>query len=71
MSIDRLLAFIVVGLTCLLAGGVGGLLIGAHTEQNAIVTFLARANLSDDCKNQIDQAIHGSDQNQGEPTPSQ
>jgi uncharacterized membrane protein len=70
MSIDRLLAFIVVGLTALLVGGIGGLLLGAASEQKALVTFLAHANLSDDCKRQIDQAIHGVDQDEGGP-PSQ
>ena len=59
MSIDRLLSYIVVGMTALLIGGIGGLLLGASTEQTALVTLLARANLSDDCKKQIDQAVHG------------
>ena len=70
MSIDRLLAFIVVGLTALLVGGVGGLLLGAASEQKALVTFLANANLPDDCRKQIDQAIRGVTPEDG-PPPSQ
>ena len=70
MSIDRLLAFIVVGLTSLLVGGIGGLLLGAAAEQTALVTFLASANLSDDCRKQIDKAIRGVTQEDGSP-PSQ
>jgi len=71
MSIDRLLAFIVVGLSALLVGGIGGLLLGAASEQHALVTFLANANLSDDCKSQIDRAIHGGNQDEGASAPSQ
>ena len=71
MSIDRLLVFIVVGLTALMVGGIGGLLLGAATEQKALVTILARANLSDDCKRQIDQALRGVNRDEGASTPSQ
>jgi hypothetical protein len=59
MSIDRLLAFIVVGLTALLIGGIGGLLLGATTEQAALVEILARANLTPECQAQIDRATQG------------
>jgi hypothetical protein len=55
MSIDRLLAFIVVGLTALLVGGIGGLLLGATTEQASLVEALARGNLT-----QINEALGAS-----------
>lgn len=57
MSIDRLLAFIVVGLTCLLIGGMGGLFLGATTEQTQLTEILGRANLTPDCKEQINEAL--------------
>jgi len=59
MSIDRLLAFIVVGLTCLLIGGMGGLFLGATTEHTALAEILGRANLTPDCKEQIKEAMAG------------
>ena len=59
MSIDRLLAFIVVGLTCLLIGGIGGLFLGATTEQTAVSEILARANLTPDCREQVDETLRG------------
>ncbi|MGH6866599.1 MAG: hypothetical protein ACREDO_10625 [Methyloceanibacter sp.] len=69
MNIDRLLAFLVVGLTALLIGGMVGLWLGATTEQNALVTLLARANLSEDCKQQIDRAVQGIIEDyEGKPT---
>ncbi|MGH6735688.1 MAG: hypothetical protein ACRECX_06365 [Methyloceanibacter sp.] len=72
MSIDRVLAFIVVGLTALLIGGMGGLWLGATTEQHALVEILARADLSEDCKQQIDGAVQGVIQDyEGKPEPSQ
>jgi hypothetical protein len=57
MSIDRLLAFIVVGLTALLVGGIGGLLLGATSEQASLVEALARGNLTPDCREQINAAL--------------
>jgi hypothetical protein len=59
MSFDRILAFIVVGLTCLLIGGVGGLLIGARSEQNGFMSMLAHGTFTDDCKQQIRNAMQG------------
>jgi len=59
MSIDRLLVFIVVGMTCLLIGGMGGLFLGATTEQAALVELLARANLTAECQKQINDAVNG------------
>jgi len=57
MSIDRLLAFIVVGLTALLIGGIGGLLIGATTERMALAEILGRADLTADCQDQVNAAL--------------
>jgi hypothetical protein len=57
MSIDRLLAFIVIGLTALLIGGIGGLLLGATTEQASLLEALARGNLTPDCREQINAAL--------------
>ncbi|MEZ5828002.1 MAG: hypothetical protein R3D30_05085 [Hyphomicrobiales bacterium] len=59
MSIDRLLAFIVVGLTALLVGGIGGLLLGATTEQASLIEALAQGDLTPDCQEQINAALHG------------
>lgn len=36
-----------------------GLWLGAITEHEALAEILARADLTDDCKKQIDEAIHG------------
>jgi hypothetical protein len=57
MSFDRLLAFIVVGLTSLLIGGVAGLLFGAASEQGEITRILARAKLTPDCQKQVNEAL--------------
>ncbi|ODS01652.1 hypothetical protein AUC69_05115 [Methyloceanibacter superfactus] len=59
MNIDRLLAFIVVGMTALLIGGIGGLLIGATTEQAALAEILGTADLTADCRAQIEEAMAG------------
>lgn len=59
MTIDRLLAFIVVGLTALLIGGMAGLWLGALSEENTLVSMLARADLTADCREQIDTAMQG------------
>lgn len=59
MSIDRLLAFMVVGMTALLIGGMAGLWLGATTEQAAFVELLARADLTEDCRQQINAAVGG------------
>jgi hypothetical protein len=59
MSIDRLLAFIVVGLTALLIGGIGGLFMGATTEHTALAGILGRADLTADCRVQIEKAMAG------------
>jgi hypothetical protein len=59
MSIDRLLAFIVVGLTALLTGGMAGLWLGATTEQTALVEILTRAKLTPECEKQINDAVQG------------
>jgi len=57
MSIDRLLAFIVVGLTAFLIGGIGGLFIGATTERTALSEILGRAKLTPDCIEQVNTAL--------------
>jgi hypothetical protein len=62
MSFDRILAFIVVGLTALLIGGVGGLLLGARSEQNSFMSLLAHGTFTDDCKRQITKAMQGGEQ---------
>jgi hypothetical protein len=62
MSFDRILAFIVVGLTALLIGGVGGLLLGARSEQNSLMSLLAHGTFTDDCKQQITKAMQGGEQ---------
>jgi hypothetical protein len=59
MSIDRLLVFIVVGLTCLLIGGMGGLFLGATSEQESFIEALARANFTPECKTQVEAALRG------------
>jgi hypothetical protein len=59
MSFDRILAFIVVGLTALLIGGVGGHLLGARSEQNSFMSMLAHGTFTDDCKQQIRNAMQG------------
>ena len=59
MSIDRLLVFIVVGLTCLLIGGMGGLFLGATSEQESFIEALARGNFTPECKTQIEAALRG------------
>ena len=69
MSFDRLLAFIVVGMTCLLIGGVGGLMFGASSEYNALAQILGQANLTPDCQKQINEAL-GAHQD-GQTTPAQ
>jgi hypothetical protein len=57
MSIDRLLAFIVVGMTCLLIGGMGGLFLGASSEQASLIEALARGNLTPNCQKQVNEAL--------------
>jgi hypothetical protein len=59
MSFDRLLAFIVVGLTALLVGGVGGLLLGASSERKQISQILGHAKLTPQCQKQINEALGG------------
>jgi len=59
MSIDSLLVFIVVGLTCLLIGGMGGLFLGATSEQESFLEALARGNFTTECKTQVEQALRG------------
>jgi hypothetical protein len=59
MSLDRLLAFIVVGMTALLIGGMVGLWVGARSEQNTFLAMLARGKFTDDCKQQIRKAMQG------------
>ena len=59
MSIDRLLVFIVVGLTCLLIGGMGGLFLGATSEQESFIEALARGNFTTECRTQIEAALRG------------
>ncbi len=59
MSIDRLLAFIAVGMTALLIGGMIGLWLGARSEQNEFIGLLARGKFTDDCKQQITRALEG------------
>lgn len=59
MTFDRVLAFVAVGLTCLLIGGVGGLLFGAASEQGELIRLLGRANLTPDCQKQINEALGG------------
>jgi hypothetical protein len=66
MTIDRLLAFIVVGLTALLIGGMVGLWVGARSEQNTFATMLAHGKFTDDCKQQISRAMQaGSEEQDG------
>ena len=67
MSIDRLLAFIVVGLTGLLIGGIGGLLLGATTERMALAEILGRASLSDECRDQVNAALGAVPENETAP----
>jgi hypothetical protein len=73
MTTDRILAFVVVGLSALLIGGLLGLWLGATTEQSALVTILGRANLIEDCRQQIDRAVQGIiEEHEGAPqAPSQ
>lgn len=59
MSIDRLLVFIVVGLTCLLIGGMAGLFLGATSEQESFIEALARSNFTPECKMQVEEALRG------------
>jgi hypothetical protein len=59
MSIDKLLPFVVVGMTCLLVGGVVGLMYGASSEYNALAHMLGQANLSPDCQKQLNEALQG------------
>jgi hypothetical protein len=65
VSIDRLLAFIVVGLTALLIGGIGGLFMGATTEHTALAEILGTADLTADCRVQIEKAMAGGIQTTG------
>jgi len=67
MSFDRLLAFIAVGLTCLLIGGVAGLLFGAASEQGELIRILGRANLTADCQKQINEALGSGPKGQDAP----
>jgi uncharacterized membrane protein len=64
MTFDRLLAFIVVGMTALLIGGMVGLWVGARSEQNTFLSMLARGKFTDDCKQQIRQALQSGEQHQ-------
>jgi hypothetical protein len=59
VTIDRILVFIVVGLTALLIGGMVGLWAGAKSEQNTFLAMLARGKFTDDCKEQITRAMQG------------
>ncbi len=59
MSIDRILAFVAVGMTALLIGGMGGLWLGARSEQNDFIGLLARGTFTNDCKQQITTALRG------------
>jgi hypothetical protein len=52
MSIDR-------GMTALLIGGIGGLLLGATTEHMTLAEVLGHANLTPDCRAQIEEALRG------------
>jgi hypothetical protein len=57
MTIDKVLPFIVVGLTFLLVGTVAGVWLGSRIEQNAIVTIVTRAELTPECRAQLDSAV--------------
>ena len=59
MSIDRLLAFIIVGLTALLIGGMAGLWLGATSEHDALAELLAHGDFSGACRAEIDTALSG------------
>jgi hypothetical protein len=56
---DKVLPILVAALAASLVGALVGLWLGATTEQSALVTILGRANLSEDCRQQIDRAVAG------------
>ncbi len=57
MSIDRVLPYIVVGLTTLLLGVMLGVWAGSSIEQNAIVTIVTRAKLTPECRAALNEAV--------------
>lgn len=57
MSIDRVLPYVVVGLTTLLLGIMLGVWVGSSIEQNAIVTIVTRANLTPECRAALSETV--------------
>jgi hypothetical protein len=65
MSFDRLLVFIAVGMTTLLIGGMGGLWIGARSEENDLLGLLAHGKFSDQCKQEVATALQAGSKTPG------
>ncbi|MGH6791232.1 MAG: hypothetical protein ACRECF_00630 [Methyloceanibacter sp.] len=57
MMTDKMLPMIVVGLIALLVGSLLGLWVGATTEQSALVDIITHAELSQDCQQQLNEAV--------------
>ena len=54
---DKMLPMIVVGLIALLVGSLLGLWVGATTEQSALVDIFTHTELSQECKQQLNEAV--------------
>jgi hypothetical protein len=57
MAVVKVLGFIAAGLATFLVGGVLGVWVGSITEQDAIVTLVAQADLTTECRAQLESAI--------------
>jgi membrane protein DedA with SNARE-associated domain len=68
---DKMLPMIVVGLIALLVGSLLGLWVGATTEQSALVDIITRAELSQECQQQLNAAVKAIIQDwEGPPAPT-
>jgi membrane protein DedA with SNARE-associated domain len=57
MMTDKILPMVVVGLIALLVGSLIGLWIGATTEQHALVDIITRAEISETCRQELNEAV--------------
>jgi len=68
---DKMLPMIVVGLIALLVGSLLGLWVGATTEQSALVDIITHAELSQDCQQQLNEAVKAIIEDwEGPPAPT-
>ena len=57
MMTEKMLPVIVVGLIALLIGSLLGLWIGVGIEQRALVDIITHAEISQECRQQLNEAV--------------